>query len=125
MRLTRSDACGHKTDNSPTTCRRATFLGSAGLGVIEWDGTQSDDGGGVGGVALGWVFAVEGGTRVHVHRDSQGVMRGGWNESGWVGIGESLTLLYKVTDPLNLTRQTHTSAFKRPKYHHELEEIIL
>ena len=44
-----------------------------------------------GGVALGWVFAVEGGARVRVHQDGQGVMRGGQNESGWVGIGESLT----------------------------------
>ena len=66
------------------------FLGSAGLGVIEWDGTRSDNGGGAGGVALGWVFAVEGGARVHVHWDSRGVMRGGRNESGWVGIGVML-----------------------------------
>ena len=44
-----------------------------------------------GGVALGWVFAVEGGVRVRVHRDGQGGMWGGQNESGWVGIGESLT----------------------------------
>ena len=66
-------------------------LRSAGSGVIEWDGTQSDDGGGAGGVVLGWVFAVEGGARVRVCRDSRGVMRGGRNESGWVGIGESLT----------------------------------
>ena len=80
-----------KTDNSPTTCRRATSLGSAGSGVMEWDRTQSDDGAGVGGVALDWVFTVEGGARVCVCRDSQGVMRGGWNELGWVGIGESLT----------------------------------
>ena len=80
-----------KTDNSLTTCRHAAFLGSAGSGVIEWDGTRSDDGGGVGGVALGWVFAVEGGARVCVHWDGRGVMRGGQNESGWVGIGESLT----------------------------------
>ena len=72
MRLTRSDACGHKTDNSPTTCQHAMFLRSAGSGVIEWDGTQSDDGGG----------AVEGGTRVRVHWDSWGVMQGGWNELG-------------------------------------------
>ena len=57
-------------------------LGSAGSGVIEWDGTQSDNGGGAGGVALGWVFAVEGGARVHVHRDGWGVMRDGRNESG-------------------------------------------
>ena len=42
-------------------------------------------------MALGWVFAVEGGARVCVQRDGQGVMRGGRNESGWVGIGESLT----------------------------------
>ena len=67
------------------------FLGSAGLGVMEWDGTRSDDGGGAGGVALGWVFTVEGGAGVCVHRDGWGVMRGGRNESGWVGIGESLT----------------------------------
>ena len=91
MRPTRSDACGHKTDNLPTTCRRAMFLRSAGSGVIEWDGTRSDNGGDVGGVALGWVFAVEGGARVCVHQDSRGVMQGGRNESGWVGIGESLT----------------------------------
>ena len=58
---------------------------------MEWDGTRSDDGAGTGGVALDWVFTVEGGARVCVCRDSQGVMRGGWNELGWVGIGESLT----------------------------------
>ena len=58
---------------------------------MEWDGTRSDDGGGAGGVALGWVFAVEGGTRVRVHWDGRGVMWGGRNELGWVGIGESLT----------------------------------
>ena len=46
---------------------------------------------GVQGVALGWVFAVGGGIRVRVHRDGWGVMWGGRNESGWVGIGESLT----------------------------------
>ena len=40
---------------------------------------------------LGWVFAVGGGARVHVHWDGRGVMWGGWNELGWVGIGESLT----------------------------------
>ena len=44
-----------------------------------------------GGVALGWVFAVGGGDRVRVHQDGRGGMRGGWNELGWVGIGESLT----------------------------------
>ena len=43
-------------------------------------------------MALDWVFTVEGGARVRVYRDGQGVMRGGRNESGWVGIGESLTL---------------------------------
>ena len=58
---------------------------------MEWDGTRSDDGGGAGVVALGWVFAVEGGARVCVHWDSRGVMWGGRNELGWVGIGESLT----------------------------------
>ena len=58
---------------------------------MEWDGTRSDDGGGVGGVALGWVFTVEGGAWVCVHQDGRGVMWGGRNESGWVGIGESLT----------------------------------
>ena len=42
-------------------------------------------------MALGWVFAVGGGVRVRVHWDGQGVMQGGQNESGWVGIGESLT----------------------------------
>ena len=41
-------------------------------------------------MALGWVFAVGGGARVCVHQDGQGVMQGGQNESGWVGIGESL-----------------------------------
>ena len=45
-----------------------------------------------GGVVLGWVFAVGGGVRVHVHWDGRGGMQGGWNVSGWVGIGESLTL---------------------------------
>ena len=94
MRPTRSEACGHKTNNSPTTCQCATFLGSAGLGVIEWDGTQSDNGGGAGGVALGWVFAVEGSARVCVHRDSRGFMWGGRNELGWVRIGESLTSIH-------------------------------
>ena len=74
-----------------TTCQHATSLGSAGSGVMEWDGTRSDDGAGMGGVALDWVFTVEGGARVRVCRDGQGVMRGGQNESGWVGIGESLT----------------------------------
>ena len=49
---------------------------------MEWDGTRSDDGAGAGGVALGWVFTVEGGTRVCVHRDGRGVMQGGRNESG-------------------------------------------
>ena len=63
---------------------------------MEWDGTRSDDGAGAGGVALGWVFTVEGGAGVRVHRDGQGVMRGGRNESGWVRIGESLTLRYCV-----------------------------
>ena len=58
---------------------------------MEWDGTRSDDGAGAGGVALDWVFTVEGGARVRVCRDGRGVMRGGQNESGWVGIGESLT----------------------------------
>ena len=48
---------------------------------MEWDGTRSDDGGGAGGVALGFVCI----------RTVGGVMRGGWNESGWVRIGESLT----------------------------------
>ena len=34
-------------------------LRSAGLEVIEWGGTWSEDDGGVGGcVALGWVFVV-------------------------------------------------------------------
>ena len=46
-----------------------------------------------GGVALGWVFTVEGGARVRVHPDGWGVMQGGRNESGWVRIGESLTSL--------------------------------
>ena len=59
---------------------------------MEWDGTRSDDGAGAGGVVLGWVFTVEGGAGVRVHQDSRGVMRGGRNELGWVGIGESLTL---------------------------------
>ena len=58
---------------------------------MEWDGTRSDDGGGAGGVALDWVFTVEGGARVRVCQDGRGVMQGGRNESGWVGIGESLT----------------------------------
>ena len=44
-----------------------------------------------GGVALGWVFAVGGGIRVHVQWDSWGGMWGGRNELGWVRIGESLT----------------------------------
>ena len=52
-----------------------------------------------GGVALGWVFAVGGGVRVRVYRDGQGVMQGGWNESGWVGIGESLTDIQETTPP--------------------------
>ena len=73
------------------------------VGVIEWDGTRSDDGGGAGGVALGWVFAVEGGARVHVHRDGWGVMWGGQNESGWVRIGESLTILQLSAEAENST----------------------
>ena len=44
---------------------------------MEWDGTRSDDGGGAGGVALGWVFTVEGSARVRVHWDGWGVMRCG------------------------------------------------
>ena len=59
---------------------------------MEWDGTRSDDGAGAGGVALDWVFTVEGGARVRVCQDGRGVVWGGRNESGWVGIGESLTL---------------------------------
>ena len=59
---------------------------------MEWDRARSDDGGGVGGVVLDWVFTVEGSARVRMCRDGQGVMRGGRNESGWVGIGESLTV---------------------------------
>ena len=62
---------------------------------MEWDGTRSDDGAGAGGVALDWVFTVEGGARVRVCRDGRGVVWGGRNESGWVGIGESLTLNHK------------------------------
>ena len=31
---------------------------------MEWDGTRSDDGAGAGGVALDWVFTVEGGVGV-------------------------------------------------------------
>ena len=58
---------------------------------MEWDGTRSDDGGGAGGVALDWVFTVEGSARVRVCRDGWGVMWGGRNELGWVRIGESLT----------------------------------
>ena len=77
---------GYRTNFPPTTS-----LGSAGSGVMEWDGTRSDDGAGAGGVAQDWVFTVEGGARVRVCRDSRGVMWGGQNESGWVGIGESLT----------------------------------
>ena len=72
-------------------------LGSAGSGVMEWDGTQSDDGAGTGGVALDWVFTVEGSARVRVCRDGRGVVRGGRNESGWVGIGESLTLTPSIS----------------------------
>ena len=45
----------------------------------------------MGGVVLDWVFTVEGGARVRVCQDGQGVMWGGRNESGWVRIGESLT----------------------------------
>ena len=55
MRLTGSNAHGHKTDNSPTTCQCTMSLRSAGLEVIEWGGTWSEDDG---GVALGWVFAA-------------------------------------------------------------------
>ena len=47
-------------------------------------------------MALDWVFTVEGGARVRVCRDGRGVMRGGRNESGWVRIGESLTLHVKI-----------------------------
>ena len=61
---------------------------------MEWDGARSDDGAGAGGVALDWVFTVEGGARVCVCRDGRGVVQGGRNELGWVGIGESLTISY-------------------------------
>ena len=62
-------------------------------------------------MALGWVFAVEGGTRVHVHRDGQGVMRGGRNELGWVRIGESLTL------PQQMNLPHHSLQFVVPHLH--------
>ena len=54
-------------------------------------------------MALGWVFAVEGGARVRVHWDGWGVMQGGGNESGWVGIGESLTVVSPAALKLQLT----------------------
>ena len=71
---------------------------------MEWDGTRSDDGVGVGGVVLGWVFTVEGGARVCVHQDGRGVMWGGQNESGWVRIGESLTLPLLYISPVQSQR---------------------
>ena len=71
---------------------------------MEWDGTRSDDGAGAGGVALGWVFTVEGGAGVRVHQDGWGVMQGGRNESGWVGIGESLTRSQCSPTPAALER---------------------
>ena len=43
MRPTGSNACRHKTDNSPTTCQDAMSLRSTGLEVIEWGGTWSED----------------------------------------------------------------------------------
>ena len=93
MRPTGSDACGHKTDNSLTTCQRAMALRSAGLGVMEWGGTWSDNDGGAGGCGARLGLCCRGGIRVHVHQDGEGACRGGWNESGWVRIGESLTLI--------------------------------
>ena len=49
MRLTGSDAHGHKTNNSLTTSRHTTSLWSARLEVIEWGRTWSEDDGGAGG----------------------------------------------------------------------------
>ena len=49
MRLTGPDACGHKTDNSPTTCQHTMSLRSARSEVIEWGRTWSEDDGGAGG----------------------------------------------------------------------------
>ena len=78
---------------------------------MEWDRTRSDDGGGAGGVALDWVFTVEGGARVRVCRDGRGVMRGGQNESGWVGIGESLTI-WHFTPPISLDNSVMGASLK-------------
>ena len=64
--------------------------------------SRSDDGVGAGGVVLGWVFTVEGGAGVRVHRDGRGVMWGGRNGSEWVGIGESLTRLSIREDGIDL-----------------------
>ena len=74
----------------------------------DYNGTQSDDGGGAGGVALDWVFTVEGGARVRMCWDGRGVMQGGRNESGWVRIGESLTSLQ--SSPLSCYGQEQYSA---------------
>ena len=78
---------------------------------MEWDGTRSDDGGGAGGVALDWVFTVEGGARVRVCRDGRGVMRGGRNELGWVRIGESLTHIF-LDGVRGFMFLQHTSAWR-------------
>ena len=69
---------------------------SAGLGIIEWGGTWSDNDGGAGvcGTRLG--LCCGGSIRVHVHQDGWGACRGGWNESEWVRIGESLTLIQVI-----------------------------
>ena len=85
MRLTGSDACGHKTDNSLTTCQHTTSLRSTGSGVIEWGGTWSEDGGGVRGCGtrLGLVVgAVLGFTCVGMVRWHAGVVGMSWDGLG-------------------------------------------
>ena len=91
MRLTGSDTCGYKTDNSLTTCQHATSLRSTGSEVIEWGGTWSEDDGGVRGCGARLGLHCRGGVRVHMCWDGRGACRSGWNELGWVGIGDSLT----------------------------------
>ena len=58
MRPTGFDACQHKTNNLLTTHQHTTSSRSTRSEVIEWGGTQSEDGGGVEGVALGWVIVA-------------------------------------------------------------------
>ena len=67
-------------------------LRSAGSEVIEWGGTWSEDDGGVGGCGTRLDLCCGGSARVHMCQDGQGACGSGQNESGWVRIGDSLTV---------------------------------